>query len=135
MIVKIISAAETWPIRQLVMWPNHPMEFVQLEDDDKGIHYGIYKDDELVSVVSCFEQDKEMQFRKFATLQHMQKQGWGSSLLHFILEEARKKGITKVWCNARLDKKYFYEKFGLTATDKHFIKVGILFTIMEIKFI
>ena len=134
MIIKIISAAETWPIRHIVMWPDHPVEFVQLENDDKGIHYGLYKDEQLMSVVSCFEQNKEMQFRKFATLQQYQKQGLGTALLYFVLDKAKKKGIKKVWCNARSDKKYFYEKFGLIATDKHFIKAGISFSIMEVRF-
>jgi predicted GNAT family N-acyltransferase len=133
MLIKKITAAETWPLRQKVMWPNKPIEFIQLEGDDTAVHYGLYKDGVLVSVISCFENNTEMQFRKFATLQQMQGQGLGTALLSFVIDDAKNRGIKKIWCNARTDKKKFYEKFGLAHTGKEFLKSGIVFTIMEME--
>ncbi|PWJ98984.1 hypothetical protein BC749_104130 [Flavobacterium araucananum] len=40
--------------------------------------------------------------------------------------------MTKLWCNARTNKKYFYEKCGMTDTHKTFVKAEQEFTIMEI---
>lgn len=134
MIIKEICPEDTWSLRHRVMWPEHPIEFVKIEEDKYGIHYGLFLDENLISVVSCFESNREMQFRKFATSLDHQGKGWGSKLLHHILEEARAKGIKRVWCNARLEKKGFYERFGMVDTFDRFQKSGKDYTIMEIRF-
>ena len=130
--IKNINASDTWKIRHEVMWPDQPFEFVQLEEDNLGIHFGVFEDDKLVSIVSCFMEEKEMQFRKLATLEEYQGKGIASHLLKYILEFAKEKGVEKVWCNARSNKKSFYEKFGMTDTGKYFSKSGQEFSIMEI---
>lgn len=130
--VKTINPSDTWPIRHEVMWPDQPFEFVQLEEDNLGIHFGVFEEDKLVSIVSCFMEEKEMQFRKLATLEEYQGKGIASHLLKYILEFAKEKGVEKVWCNARTNKKSFYEKFGMIDTFKTFVKSGQEFTIMEI---
>ncbi|MEI6947207.1 GNAT family N-acetyltransferase [Paraflavisolibacter sp. H34] len=132
MVIKEIRPEATWPIRLEAMWPGKPLEFVQLSDDASGVHYGLFAEGALVSVVSCFEKNRELQFRKLATLPHQQGNGYGSRLLQHVLDEARRKSIARVWCNARVNKKAFYEKFGLTDTHKRFSKEGIEFTIMEL---
>nr|WP_280115299.1 GNAT family N-acetyltransferase [Flavobacterium fluviatile] len=82
-------------------------------------------------MVSCFIFDDEMQFRKLATLQEFQGRGIASELLEYIYELARKKDLRRVWCNARLEKKYFYEKLGMKDTFEICIKSGQEYTIME----
>lgn len=131
--VKKINASDTWPIRHEVMWPDQPFEFVQLEEDDLGFHFGVFEEGKLVSIVSCFIEGKEMQFRKLATLEEYQGRGIASYLLKYILEFAKTKNLQKVWCNARSNKKSFYEKMGLIDTHKTFVKAGQEFTIMGIK--
>ncbi|MBT1705302.1 GNAT family N-acetyltransferase [Chryseosolibacter indicus] len=132
MVVEQIRPEVTWYIRQQVMWPDKPIDFVKLEDDFEGFHYGLYKDHVLTSVISCFEKGDELQFRKFATLKEYQGQGLGTYLLNYILDDAIKRGFKRIWCNARADKKGFYEKFGLADTSKAFSKEGVTFTIMEL---
>lgn len=132
MLIREIQPEETWPLRHRVMWPEHPIEFVKIEEDSDGIHYGLFLAENLISVVSCFESNGEMQFRKFATSLDQQGKGWGSKLLHHILEEAKAKGTKRVWCNARLEKKGFYERFGMVDTLERFQKSGKDYTIMEI---
>lgn len=132
--IKEITAAETWNIRHNVMWPDQPVEFVQLEEDNSGFHFGVFIEDKLVSIVSCFIVGEEMQFRKLATLEEYQGKGIASHLLKHILQFAKEKNLNKVWCNARSNKKSFYEKFGMKDTFKIFSKAGQEFTIMEILF-
>jgi len=127
-----IQASETWQIRHEVMWPNQPFEFVQLEEDNAGLHFGVFIDEKLVSIVSCFITDDEMQFRKLATLEEFQGKGIASALLKYIFNLAKHKKLKKVWCNARSNKKSFYEKFGMVDTHQTFIKSEQEFTIMEI---
>lgn len=130
--IEAIKASETWEIRHKVMWPDQPFEFVQLNEDNFGLHFGVFVQDKLVSIVSCFIVDDEMQFRKLATLKEFQGKGIASELLEFILKLAKDKGLRKVWCNARTSKKSFYEKFGMIAVGKTFVKSGQEFIIMEI---
>jgi hypothetical protein len=62
-IVHQISAAQTWPIRHKVMWPDYPLDFVKIKNDEDGIHFGLWLDTELVSVISLFIEGQEAQFR------------------------------------------------------------------------
>ena len=132
--IKRINASDTWQIRHEVMWPDQPFEFVQLEEDNFGFHFGVFDDDKLVAIVSCFIEGKEMQFRKLATLEKYQGKGIASELLKYIFEFAKEKKIEKIWCNARTNKKAFYGKFGMEDTLKTFEKADQEFTIMEIIF-
>lgn len=132
--IKKINASDTWQIRHKVMWPDQPFEFVQLEEDNLGLHFGAFENEKLVSIISCFVSDGEMQFRKLATLNSYQGKGIASQLLKHIFESAREKKLKKVWCNARTEKKQFYEKFGMVDTGETFSKAGQEFTIMEIIF-
>lgn len=130
--IRAIKASQTWNIRHEVMWPDQPFEFVQLEEDDSGLHFGVFTEEKLVSIVSCFIEGDEMQFRKLATLEDYQGKGIASELLNFILKLAKEKGLKKVWCNARSNKKSFYEKFGMNDTHEIFTKADQEFTVMKI---
>ncbi|KQB39369.1 GNAT family N-acetyltransferase [Flavobacterium aquidurense] len=130
--IKGIEASQTWQIRHEVMWPDMPFEFVQLEEDALGLHFGVFESEKLVSIISCFITNDEMQFRKLATLEDFQGKGIASKLINHILELAKQKNLRKVWCNARSNKKTFYEKFGMIDTGEIFSKEGQEFTIMEI---
>lgn len=132
MSIKSIEASQTWEIRHKVMWPDQPFEFVQLEEDNSGLHYGVFDYEKLVSIVSCFVNENEMQFRKLATLEEYQGKGIASQLLNHVFKLAKEKDLKKIWCNARANKKSFYEKFGMKDTHQTFSKEGQEFTIMEI---
>lgn len=130
--IKAINASDTWQIRHEVMWPDQPFEFVQLEEDQSGFHFGVFIENKLVSIVSCFISDEEMQFRKLATLESYQGKGIASALLQFILAFAKEKGVKKVWCNARKNKSNFYKKLGLEPVGDVFTKAGVEFIIMSV---
>ncbi|WP_394777146.1 GNAT family N-acetyltransferase [Flavobacterium sp.] len=130
--IREIEASQTWQIRHEVMWPDQPFEFVQLEEDNSGLHFGVFDQEKLVSIVSCFITNNEMQFRKLATLEEFQQKGIASKLLKYILKLGKEKKLKKIWCNARTNKKTFYEKFNMIDSRRTFIKSGQEFTIMEI---
>lgn len=112
------------------MWPEKDIEYVKLQDDAYGRHFGLFIGDCLVSVISLFTRNHMVQFRKFATLQERQGQGYGSKLLAFILNELEKQGVEQVWCHARTNKINFYQKFGLKETGERFIKDGMEYSKM-----
>jgi len=113
------------------MWPDQPLDYVKLKEDNKGHHFGVFVDDLLVSVGSLFLVDGEAQFRKLATHISHQGKGYGSLLVNYLIDHATKHGVSKVWCNARSDKTDFYERLGLRITDQTFHKGGIDYVIME----
>jgi len=129
--IRHITTEDTWPLRHRVMWPGQPIGFVKLAEDKIGLHYGLFDDNVLVSVVSLFIQDGNAQFRKLATEVSEQGKGHATHLLHHLLQEAAKLGASRIWCNARIEKATFYERFGLTKTDRTFMKEGIAFVVME----
>ncbi|MDF2681510.1 MAG: family acetyltransferase [Brevibacillus sp.] len=133
-IIKQIRKEDTWELRHTVLWPDKDLSFVQMIEDDTGLHFGLYEGKELVSVLSLFVNGCDAQFRKFATLPREQGKGYGSLLLHHVLLEAASLGATRIWCNARATKAGFYERFGLQKTTKEpFEKNGLLFFVMEIQ--
>lgn len=131
MVIREIASEETLEIRQKVLWPEKSIEFVKVEEDKEGTHFGLFENDKLVSVISLFYNDNEVQFRKFATLFSEQGKGNGTALLKFVFEEAKKNGAQKIWCNARANKVHFYRRFGMKDTAKKFEKNGIDYVVME----
>ena len=130
--IKEITAEMTWPLRHEVMWPEMPFDFIQLPEDSKGTHFGLFIDTSLVSIVSLFETDIGVaQFRKFATKENQQGKGYGTKLLSYLLKFAQKEGFHTLWCNARVDKTAYYKNFGLLETDKTYVKQNIKFVILE----
>ncbi|WP_445490813.1 GNAT family N-acetyltransferase [Niallia sp. 03133] len=126
-----INKEQTWELRQKVMWPDKNIDYIKLPDDDQSIHYGLFKGEKLLSIITLHTEQDEAQFRKFATLKEEQGKGIGSKLLDHVIAESAKMGIKRLWCNARQNKTSFYQKFGLKATDQVFEKGGIGYVIME----
>ena len=129
--IKRVCAEQTWNLRHEVMWPDRDIEYVKLEDDNEGIHFGLFVGVRMVSVISLFVEGESAQFRKFATSKSEQGKGYGISLLKTALYEMKELGVKRVWCNARISKVEFYKKFGFCKTDKCFEKGGKSYVIME----
>jgi N-acetylglutamate synthase-like GNAT family acetyltransferase len=133
-VVEQIFPALTWRIRHLAMYPDQPYDFVKLEDDFDGIHFGIYENYELIGVVSLFTDGDVGQFRKMAILPEAQHKRFGAQLLNYLIDFCKVQKLTKLWCNARVNAKEFYAKFGFTETNQTYSSGGIDFVRMEMKF-
>ena len=129
-----VAYADVLEIRHKVMYPDKDKDYVILPVDDKGLHIGYYKEGVLVSVLSLFLNNRELQFRKFATLPEYQGQGYGTELVKWVLDYAKDMQFDRVWCNSRIEKTDFYKKFDFVETDDVFEKDGRKFIILERKF-
>ncbi|WP_316812987.1 GNAT family N-acetyltransferase [Pedobacter heparinus] len=123
----------TWRIRHEVMYPDSAYEVIKLEDDPKGIHFGLFANDQLVTVVSLFNEGKIYRFRKFATIVAAQGKGYGSLMLNHIINYVKTMGAEKLWCNARVSAADFYGRFGFVQTDQRSLSKGIDFVIMQLE--
>ncbi|WP_081149220.1 1-(5-phosphoribosyl)-5-[(5-phosphoribosylamino)methylideneamino]imidazole-4-carboxamide isomerase [Niastella vici] len=131
MIIQPVPLTEVWAMRQAVMYPQESISFVQLEDDERGLHWGLYDGGELVSVISLFDKDGAIQFRKFATRTSHQGKGYGTTLLKHVMDWAHANKKISIWCNARLTATGIYKKFGMQAVGKTWQKWGLDFIKME----
>ncbi|GAB3711215.1 GNAT family N-acetyltransferase [Spirosoma flavus] len=126
--IRPILFEETYQLRHEVLWPDKPFDYVKVENDDEGHHFGAFQDDELVAVISLFVEEnsdktmKTARFRKFAARPDRQRQGIGTLLLNHVIAEAHRLGATTLWCDARLDAADFYRRFGMEAVSDVFYK-------------
>lgn len=131
--IEQITQELTWKLRQKELYPNLPIEAIKLPEDDLATHLGLFYENRLVTVVSLFEKNNQLQFRKLATDSKYQNKGLGSEIMNYVLAYAKEKNLEKVWCNARITASKFYLKLGFTATEKRFTRDDIDFVIMEKK--
>ncbi|RNI27417.1 GNAT family N-acetyltransferase [Rufibacter immobilis] len=129
--IEEITAAQTWPIRQESMWPNEPLAFVQLPEDESGVHFGAFVGEELISVISLFLEGEQAQFRKFATRPAFQRQGIGQRLLQHVFTYAATHHVSSVWCHARITAQSFYQNAGMEVVGEPFQKNGLMYVRMQ----
>lgn len=132
--LKVISAQDTLPLRQLVLRPNQPEEACYFNGDylKNTYHLGAFLDQILVGIVSLMQNEKVIndqiyayQLRGMAVLPNFQGKKVGSFLLEGLPAFLLSKKIEHIWCNARQKAIPFYKKFGFRA-------VGIPFIIPEV---
>ena len=125
--IRSITVEQTYPLRHSVLWPDKPFDYVKVENDGEGHHFGAFREEELIAVISLFVEGEIARFRKFATRPDCQGQGIGTRLLNHVIAEARRLGATSLWCDARLEAAAFYQRFGMEAVSDVFYKGPIAY--------
>ncbi|WP_438464911.1 GNAT family N-acetyltransferase [Marinomonas sp. PE14-40] len=137
MIIQAITWQECLPIRQQVLWPHRPEIFCQIEEDKDAKHYGVFIDNQLVSVASLYFKTINgicrVRLRKFATITSYQRKGIGRKLLSHIIQDLASSGVDYFWCDARKDNQNFYLNLGFKVIGQSFYKFDIEYHKFEIK--
>lgn len=123
--IKEVRTEETLNIRHQVLWPDKPIAFVRLPEDDIAVHFGLFLENQLVSVISIYAEKDSIRFRKFATLPDFQNRGLGKQLLNYVIEYARINQYRRIWCDARTSALGFYEKLGFEKFSQPFFKEDV----------
>lgn len=126
--IKQLSATEVLPVRHQVLWPDKPMSFCMVPDDEQATHYGAFIGEQLVCVASIYIQGHEARLRKFATLSEFQGQGIGSNVIDHTISNLKDLNIQYFWCDARATALGFYQKFGMAVEGSEFEKSGVRIT-------
>ncbi|SEW54901.1 1-(5-phosphoribosyl)-5-[(5-phosphoribosylamino)methylideneamino]imidazole-4-carboxamide isomerase [Chitinophaga arvensicola] len=130
--IRKISAEDTLQLRRDVLYPNESLAAVKVDHDEDGLHFGVFDNGELVTVVSLFLGRDSAQFRKLATAPAAQGKGFGKAILAHLVAICKKEKIKLLWCNARDTAETFYDRLGYTTKGDYFIKGGITFIRMEL---
>jgi len=125
--IKSITWQETIPLRHKVLWPNKPPEFCKIDDDEKGLHFGSFINNELICVASIYLKADKARLRKFATDANFQNQGIGSNMLDFIIRYLKNTQTKVFWCDARESALGFYERFDMHKYSEIFYKADVAY--------
>jgi GNAT superfamily N-acetyltransferase len=129
--IEQIRPESTWRLRRDILYPTQRMFEMEMDEDNHGYHFGAYDDNDMIAVISLFQNGSDFQFRKFAVVESEQGKGVGSQLLQYITAFAVNEGGTRLWCNARISAIGFYLKAGFLQTGELFSKNGFDYEIME----
>jgi ribosomal protein S18 acetylase RimI-like enzyme len=119
--LKRISSNTARELRRIVLKKNQPdSEFFYPGDDDElTFHGGLFVNNELVAIASMFKQEHPLKnvknswrLRGMAVSYNYQKNGFGTKVLKFCIENIKNLGAEILWCNARLEAIGFYKKYG-----------------------
>jgi predicted GNAT family N-acyltransferase len=131
--IRLITWSEALAIRHEVLWPDKPALFCKVNGDETAKHYGVYINDDLVSVASIYIENRVARLRKFATLVRFQRGGIGSTLITHIMGELKVLGIEFFWCDARKSAVGFYKNFGMEQQSDEFTKSGLVYVKMKVQ--
>ncbi|WP_020603858.1 GNAT family N-acetyltransferase [Spirosoma spitsbergense] len=130
--IRPVTPEQTYSLRHSVLWPDKSPAYIKVENDTEGYHFGGFRQDELIAVISLFVADEVVnpggawigraRFRKFAVHPDYQHQGIGTLLLNHVIAEAKRLGAASLWCDARMDAADFYQRFGMKAVSEVFYK-------------
>jgi GNAT superfamily N-acetyltransferase len=128
--VSQISAAETIPIRWLILRPGFPRETAMFEGDEASTtqHFGGWLDDRLAGVACIYQipcpdrpdVPRAWQLRGMASLPEVRGLGIGKALVAACERAASNAGDSLLWCNARIGAIAFYSRQGWTVSSGEF---------------
>lgn len=118
-------------LRHLVLWPEMPRDFSRVTEDENAMHLGIQEDATLICVASLYEAGGGLRLRKFATLPEYQGKGFGSAMMHHVINLCAKLEHPRLWLSARESAMPFYEKFGFEPFGDPSTKASISYRFME----
>lgn len=120
-LIREITAQETFIIRQSVLRQGKPLEACALEDDNLKTthHFGLFENSNLTGIISLFiktnpifAENLQAQIRGMGILEIHQKKGFGEALVKYCEDYCASKQWDLIWFNARATAVGFYKKLG-----------------------
>lgn len=136
MVIRVITAEQTRPLRARILRPGQPAEQLVYPGDDAPdtLHAGAILDDQIVGIATVSRQmplahfilpEDDLkscwQLRGMATIPEVRGQGWGGRLLRVIIGHAAAHGGTFLWCNARTPVLGFYRRYRFVVRGDQFM--------------
>jgi predicted GNAT family N-acyltransferase len=94
--------------------------------DPRAVHAVVYDDDRVIAAGRFYERDAQtVQIGRMAVRSGARGRGAGRTLLHALMEEARRRGYARASLSAQLHARPFYAKSGFAAFGPVFDDAGI----------
>jgi GNAT superfamily N-acetyltransferase len=106
-----------------VLRPHESIEYLISHEPPDAFAVGAFDGGERLVAVGFVGADCEpgaWRVRGMATEPEARGRGAGSAVLARLVEHATVSGATRVWCNARIPARTFYERAGFTVVSEEF---------------
>jgi GNAT superfamily N-acetyltransferase len=119
--VVLVAAAVGQTLRKAVLRPHEPLEgpMYPLEEDPATAHFTALADGRVLAVGSVMADGHpndpapgDWRVRGMATLPEWRGHGLGARVLASLEGHAQEEGASRLWCNARIGARSFYERAG-----------------------
>lgn len=128
MIIKQISAKETYPLRIEILRKGIAINYTFLEDKlDSSIHLGAYINKQCIGIVTLIKKDlpnttnkNSYQLRGMAIASSYQNKGIGEKIISESFRVVQNNSSNFIWCNARQSAIGFYSKVGFQIKGEAF---------------
>jgi GNAT superfamily N-acetyltransferase len=117
-----VPIAMTRVLRQSILRSHETIEQVAADEPSEVFAAGGFDGERLIAVgiVAPSGEPRRWRVRGMATAPDERGRGVGRGVLDALLEHARATGGTRVWCNARVPARSFYERAGFHACSEVF---------------
>lgn len=129
MILRSISASQTWELRHTLLRPTEPMGATDYPGDASAstLHVGAFAGGALVGIASVYPQPPPgehdgtaWRLRGMATIPAVRGRGHGSAMLLACVAHVARQGGTRLWCNARTPAVGFYLRHDFARRGEEF---------------
>jgi GNAT superfamily N-acetyltransferase len=126
---RAVAADDVRPLRERILRPGQTPEQLCFPGDGERdtLHAAALADGEIIAVASVMREPfpaapgpGDWRVRGMATREELRGRGIGSALLARCEEHARARGGTRLWCNARVGARSFYERAGMSVCGEQF---------------
>lgn len=101
------------------------------EEDKTARHFIVIADGKIVSTLRIREIEEGIKIERMATDKEYRGKDISKGLIEFVLEEIKKLKPQKIWMEAQVQAKEFYEKCGFKAISEPYDQYGISHLKME----
>jgi GNAT superfamily N-acetyltransferase len=120
--VREISLEQTRALRQAVLRSHEAVAELAAHEPADAFAVGAFDHASLIAVgfIAPDGEPGAWRVRGMATAPHARGQGAGTAVLQALLRHAAAAAASRVWCNARLPARAFYERAGFRVVSEEF---------------
>ncbi len=113
-------------VRETVFWLEQQIpRDLEFDDRDPVCIHLLAFDDEAPIGTARLDLALGGKIGRVAVLAAWRRSGVGAALMEHLHELARERGLRRVWCNAQISARPFYERLGYEVTGAPFDEAGI----------
>lgn len=107
--------------------------YLDMDDIDYySTHVALWSDKKVIAYARIYRGDTPEEFHVGRLLTTVRNKGYGRSIFHTCLNEAKRQGAKRVVIDAQTHAIGFYEKFGFKVISDEFMEAGIPHKKMEL---